>query len=225
MKELDFEKRLITSIMPETNDEFIQNITNCKTKIVEHRLDGLLEPKNFQLKYFDYNYEFLATIRPQNPKAHNFLTENERVQLLKQSIENGAKWVDIEIETRTDLLEDLLQYAKEKHVTTILSYHNYIETPDKEILENLVQSMIKTGADIVKCVTTANDYVDAHRMMDIQIKWSNKVMAFAMGTLGSYSRVISLLHNAPYAYVPLNKKTAPGQLDIDDFKTILSLLA
>lgn len=221
---MDIESRLITSIIPETKDEFLLNVANCKTKVIEHRLDGLKEPKNFQIDYHEYNFDFLVTLRPQNPKAPNYLTENERINFLKQSIDNGAKLIDIEIETEKNLVKDLLQYAKEKQVTTIISYHNYTETPTNQELEDMMQLMTETGADIIKCVTTANDYIDAHRMMDVQIKWSKLVMAFSMGSFGSYSRVISLLHNAPYAFVPLTKKTAPGQLSIVDFKTIFTLI-
>lgn len=222
---MNFEKRLITSIIPETKDELISNLANCKTAIIEHRLDGLKDPNSFQIDYNKYKFEFLVTMRPQNPKANNFLSENDRIQFLKKSIDNGAKLVDIEIETEKNLVDDLLQYAKGKEVTTIISYHNYSETPDNQILEDIIHKMIETGADIVKCVTTANDFIDAHRMIDIQIKWSSKIINFAMGSFGTYSRVISLLHNAPYAYVPLTKKTAPGQLSLEDFKSILTLLS
>lgn len=222
---MNFEQRLITSIIPKNKDEFILNVADCKTKIIEHRLDGLIDPKNFQINYHDYNFDFLVTLRPLNPKASNYLTETERIQFLKHAIDNGAKMVDIEIETSKNLVDELLHYAHEKQITSIISYHNYIETPDKQELEKIVQKMIKTGANIVKCVTTAKDYTDGHKMIDIQIKWSSKVMAFAMGSFGSYSRILSLLHNAPYAYVPLTKKTAPGQLSIDDFKKVFTMLA
>ena len=225
MKGMDFEKKLVTSIIPETKEIFDLDITNCKTNLIEHRLDGLVSPKNFEVNYNNYDFAFLVTLRPQNPKAHNYLTENERIQLLKQSIDNGAKMVDIEVETEKTLVEELIQFAKEKQVTTILSYHNYTETPGKEILEKIVQSMFKTEVDIVKCVTLANDYTDAHRIIDLQIKWSEKIIAFAMGKFGSYSRILSLIHGAPIAYVPLNMKTAPGQLSLENFKTIYKLLS
>ena len=95
---------------------------------------------------------------------------------------------------------------------------------NREDLEVIVVTMQRTEADMLKCACMANSYSDAHIMMDIQLKWSQKIIAFGMGNYGSYSRIISLLYGAPFMYIPLNKKTAPGQLYFEEISTILNYL-
>ncbi len=70
----------------------------------------------------------------------------------------------------------------------------------------------------------AKSYTDAHVMIELQHEWSSNIVAFGMGKYGSFSRIISLLYGAPFMYVPLDKKTAPGQMYIKEVTEVLNLL-
>ena len=70
----------------------------------------------------------------------------------------------------------------------------------------------------------AKSYADAHVMINLQHIWGSNMLAFGMGRYGSFSRVISLLYGAPFMYVPLDNKTAPGQLYIEEIKEIMKFL-
>lgn len=224
LNSLNLENRLMVSIIPENLDQFLKDIKECSTNLVEHRIDGFSDSKNMHVIYSDFTVDFLVTCRPKANEADSHEHEKVRMQILKHAILNGAKFVDIEIETEPNLRQELLAFAKEHGVKTVISFHNYEKTPSPEELEKIIQEMQKSKADIMKCVCMAHSYSDAHIMIDLQHKWSEKIIAFGMGSFGSFSRVLSLLYGAPFMYVPLNKKTAPGQLYIKEVKELLNLL-
>ena len=221
---MNLEKKLITSIIPATVEQFKEEISRCSTKLIEHRIDGFIHPFIAEINYNDYNFDFLVTNRPKHGSEITEESEKERIEILKRAITHGVKFVDIEIETAENFRGELLQFAKERNVTTIISYHNYEKTPSIEELTEIVKKMKSTGADIIKCVCMAQSYADAHVMIDLQHKWGSNILSFGMGSHGSFSRVISLLYGAPFMYVPLDKKTAPGQLYIKELKELLKLL-
>lgn len=210
--------------MPKNLDSFLEDIKECTTDLVEHRIDGFNDPKNMHVSYLDFIFDFLVTCRPKVNESESFEHKKERIQILKNAILNGAKYVDIEFETPENLIKDLHEFAKEYQVKTIISYHNYEKTPSPDELDKIIQKMQESKADIMKCACMTRSYSDANVMIDLQQKWSDKIIAFGMGDYGSFSRVISLLYGAPFMYVPLRDKTGPGQLYIHEIETILNYL-
>ena len=221
---MNLERKLMTSIIPATVEQFKEEVARCSTKLIEHRIDGFLNPTRVEIDYNDYNFDFLATNRPQNGSKITVESEKERIEILKRAITNGVKFVDIEIETAENLRIELFQLAKQYNVITIISYHNYDKTPTIEELTEIVKKMKHTRTDIIKCACMAKSYADAHVMINLQHIWGSNMLAFGMGRYGSFSRVISLLYGAPFMYVPLDNKTAPGQLYIEEIKEIMKFL-
>lgn len=221
---MDLENKLMTSIIPSDLTQFKEKIAKCNTKFIEHRIDGLINPDMTEFQYNDYEFEFLVTNRPKSDSKKTEESEKERIDILKKAITNGAKFVDIEFETSKNLRQDILRFAQRNNVTSIISYHNYEKTPSLEDLTKIAMRMKSTGADIIKCVCMTHSYADAHVMIELQHNWSTNILAFGMGSYGSFSRIISILYGAPFMYVPLDKKTAPGQLHIEEVKAILRYL-
>ncbi len=141
---MNLEYKLMTSIIPHDLKQFKDEVARCSTKLIEHRIDGLDNPSTTEIRYFDYKFEFLVTNRPKNSSQRTEENEIKRIGFLKKAITNGAKFVDIEIETAYNFREELIQFAKKNNVRTIISYHNYERTPPLDELTEIVKKMKRT---------------------------------------------------------------------------------
>lgn len=144
-------------------------------------------------------------------------TDPERLVRLKQAIDLGATFVDIEIESDPDYRTTLTRYAQEKHCQVIISYHNFSETPVFTELQSLVEQALEMQADLVKLITTSihpTDNAKLLRLYETPGIDPKRLIAFGMGTLGSPTRWQCLTKGAPFTYASAvaGAEAAPGQL-------------
>ena len=120
--------------------------------------------------------------------------------------------VDVEI-----LAGDVMKLAKDlcsdKVRLLIGSYHNFESTPADDFLEEMIETGIRNGADVVKIAVTAKEEDDFMRLMLLTMRHKNQgVITIAMGDKGLPSRVFSPLFGSLITYGSINKPSAPGQL-------------
>jgi 3-dehydroquinate dehydratase/shikimate dehydrogenase len=140
-------------------------------------------------------------------------SETERVQILRQAIEAGADYIDIETSTPKELLKSILENKGETQV--ILSYHNFTNTMDD--LEPLYEIMCDLPGDILKIVTYAQDISDNLKMFKLlerAQKEGRKLIGLCMGEHGELSRVLSPLLGGflTFGALETGKESAPGQI-------------
>ena len=142
-------------------------------------------------------------------------TEREdAINALSTAILAGADLVDIETSLPEDSRRWLSSLAMNKFCKTIYSYHNRHHTNPIEDLRTIVRKAFAEGADIVKIVTTAKSAKDAERVLSLYDEFPpERLIAFAMGTAGTPSRLKSVTLGAPLYYVSPRRgfETAPGQ--------------
>src|SRR6185369_14145340 len=91
-------------------------------------------------------------------------------------------------------------------IKRIVSFHGKEEDPDA-----LWQKY--NGEHITKIVLDTNDYSKIASLLKLN---SQKVICFAMGEVGAFSRILSVFKKAPWIYASLSQQpTAPGQFSID----------
>ena len=90
--------------------------------------------KETTAEVFKLHKNLIATCRPEG------VTDAQRMELLKVAIDNGAAWVDIEIESDRAFTNELAAYAKAKGCKVIISYHDYNKTPSVIELNNRITS-------------------------------------------------------------------------------------
>ncbi len=110
-------------------------------------------------------------------------------------------YIDIECDIDLELFLDL----KEKNLTTkfILSYHNFIKTPD---LDSIYQEMKKYSPDIYKIACHANSSLDAIDMLCLASKTKDPFIGISMGPLGHITRILAPIFNTCFSYVPISKE-------------------
>lgn len=155
----------------------------------------------------------IATCRPE------FRDEATRLQLLKSAISAGASYVDVELENEKKYKDELIAWAHNHNCKVIISYHNYVDTPEKSVLKNIVNDCFAQGADIAKVATTAKSKIDSAKILSLYSEYKN-VVALAMGSLGTITRVANLCLGSPFSFASLdeNHATASGQLTVQQMK-------
>jgi 3-dehydroquinate dehydratase type I len=190
-----------------------------KYPMAEVRLDALNTLNSRIIReIFSSHDNLIATLRPCK------IEEKDRINLLIEAVNFGAKYVDIEIETDISLINKIQNAVNKNNCKLIISYHNYKKTPTKEKLTSIVDECKKLNADIVKIATFINKKEDNATILSLYGIYKN-IIAIGMGNSGKITRVASVLCGAPFTFAAENNKlTAPGQLNIETFKTIYSYL-
>jgi len=143
-------------------------------------------------------------------------SEPRRIERLLLAIELGASMIDIELQTKN--IENVVAAVK-KRAACIISYHNFEKTPPLAELKSLLDRQLKAGADACKIVTTATNVRDNWTILDlISQNPAVSLVAFAMGTMGLLSRVLSPLAGGyfTYASIETGKESAPGQITVKE---------
>ena len=196
--------------------------------VIEIRLDGMVDPRLAGcLAALDK--PVLVTNRPQWEGGQWTGSERDRAELLCQALQWGARYVDIELLAAAEIRERILEQAHRVGAQVIVSSHDFQSTPSGEILEQRLEQMIASGADIAKIVVTAQGPRDSLRILALQ----EKAMAagfplsgFAMGAAGAISRLATLYLGGFMTYAALSPEqaTAPGQLSVGQLHAMLDLL-
>lgn len=162
----------------------------------------------------------IATNRPIREMGAFSGSEELRLSMLEKAARCGADWIDIEHDTDADHIARLRQAGSK----VLLSWHSPAGTPSGEELRGKLESMRKTGADALKMVTMAQSGEDSLRVLEL-IPLAKKelgidLVAFCMGPVGSWSRLVSLFLGSPWTYAHLEGQsvTAPGQLSASDLR-------
>lgn len=186
--------------------------------LIELRLDYFKGLSNEKLKAIfkicrkKCNKPIILTARKKSEGGFFDGYENERIELLKNAIEAGAGFVDIEFSSSKNSIKSIIN--NKKNAKVIVSYHNFKETPD-----NLTESYNKIknlNPDLIKIATTANSVIDNFKIFDlikIANKENRKITAFCMGSYGQFSRILSIILGSEITYASLNKgsESASGQ--------------
>lgn len=149
------------------------------------------------------------------------------------AIHSGAAFADLEMEAPAMMSKRLRRETRENGTVFVRSYHDFQGTDSEAALEALAEKCFAIGADIAKIVTTAvadspdqcpgtpgGHKVNASvaRVLSLYDRFEPaKLIAFAMGEEGRFSRIQCLAKGAPYTYAALNEDeaAAPGQMSTE----------
>lgn len=171
------------------------------------------------------NKPWIACNRPQSEGGKWTGEEKQRINELLRAAELGAGIVDIELNTPG--LSSIVPLIK-KRSKCLLSFHDFNKTPPLNELKAIVRKQIAAGADMLKVVTTANDFIDNSIVLELIRQFPRKKLtAFAMGHMGWPSRILSPLLGNGFAYASLaaNMESAPGQIRYIELRKIYNMLA
>jgi 3-dehydroquinate dehydratase I len=150
--------------------------------------------------------------------------ETSRLNELVKAAQLGASFVDVELDS-IDPEETISKISKRAGL--LVSYHDLAGTPSLNTLKKIVDTQLDAGADICKVATTANHIEDNLIVLQLVKEFARiKIISFAMGTQGLLSRVLNPLVGGYFTYASLEKgkESAPGQLTVQELKTIYGMM-
>ncbi len=151
--------------------------------------------------------------------------EAARIKELRDALGLGAAIIDIELATPS--LADFVKQIKGK-AQVLISYHNIKATPPSETLRQIVNRQLAAGADICKVVTTARTFADNLTVLDLVAAFSpkNKIVAFAMGIKGQFSRILCPIAGGAFTYASVGqgKESADGQLTVKNLRQLYRMV-
>ena len=228
------------------NNQIIEMALDKSPDLIEFRFDYINEAKFITHSLLK---ELMATIPPKIPIIFTFrkkqeggqydLSTNERLDVLRHLIEIKPDYIDIEINSESEVLKNLIDLAYANKVKLIFSYHDfeklvtYEETTEilhrfDEMLKNeLFIDLNKINGSIFKIISTAHVFNDNIRVLNICKKLSQqdkKFVCFAMGEVGMFSRILCVEFGSLWTYGSLEERTAPGQITIEKIREVHQLL-
>jgi shikimate dehydrogenase/3-dehydroquinate dehydratase type I len=151
------------------------------------------------------------------------INTEKKLALLKEAIELGADFIDIELAEGQKAINELKSLCAKRGGKTniIVSYHNLKETPALTRLKEIFHQCAKTKPAVVKIVTTAKtveDNLTTLNLISSTRKSSQKIISFCMGDKGGISRAIAPFMGSYLSFATLGKEgqSAPGQYTVSE---------
>ncbi len=151
--------------------------------------------------------------------------EADRVTTLRRLAAFRPMLLDVEYNTMI-ANDDLLDQFTALNCDTLVSWHDFQQTPTAEELHALLNKM-KVYSSNVKIVTMAKSTTDNLKLLklyEVAKRASINLIAFCMGEYGVLSRVLCTFAGAPFTYASLTDAIAPGQLTIKQMRSIYNRL-
>lgn len=185
---------------------------------LSHEVD-LLE---FRLDYFEHlNEEFLEnlrkvrslpvifTLRDPTQESGYRGSEEQRLADIRRYAKLSPDYFDLESHCPPEYVETFTRDFP--NVKVILSYHNFTETPDLDLLYN---EMKRLPASIYKIAVMANNCLDACRILEFTRRADRPVCVMGMGESGEVTRILGKVFGSQFTYASASEKNqiVPGQL-------------
>lgn len=188
--------------------------------------DYLNDVKQLKAQYADKPLIF--TYRTQGQGGQGELLPHDYFELSKAVIEaEMIDIIDIELLLYEDLMEELLQAARHHHIQVLISHHDFEHTPSSKDLKAIYQRMKDLGADYCKVAVMPADGKDVLKLMMIVYETKRdcdkKVVGIAMGEQGKLSRLAAGTFGSDLTYGHIGKEAAPGQLHVQQLKTLMDI--
>jgi 3-dehydroquinate dehydratase/shikimate dehydrogenase len=192
-----------------------------QTRTVELRLDWLRDDREI--------IQFVAWLAAKRPQAALIATCRRleaggryRGAIAKQlihladAIRAGCAWYDLEIETvrrcPPELLDVLLGDARQ-----LTSAHFFRGMPPN--LSRVAAELTRYRPDAIKIAARCDSLADSRKLLDFGEGRRNTV-AVPMGDVALPARFLALRGKRAFVYAPVENATAPGQISLDELKSL-----
>jgi 3-dehydroquinate dehydratase / shikimate dehydrogenase len=213
--------KIAVSIIEENTDDCISVSNNCNTDLIELRIDYIKDINITKLDKILKNIskEIIITCRSKEFGGKYKGSEINRIKLLKHAISKNVKYIDIEIESDINDVNNLIK--NKDNTKIILSHHNFDNTPPINELQKKYDQMNLLNPNLIKIVTFANSINDCFTIFRL-LKDKHNLIGLCMGIKGNITRILAQKFNSYITYASVNKgkESAPGQLSINDLMNI-----
>lgn len=172
----------------------------------------------------------LFTFRTQAEGGEAAISDRDYAALLMQAVQSGLiDAVDIEYFRSRNYTEPVVQLAKEKSVTIVMSSHDFQKTPPYEEIVQRLLGMKEQGADVAKLACMPQCAADVLTLLQatnyVKTQYPDEpLITMSMGQLGVISRISGEVFGSAMTFGAAKKASAPGQLDVATLRQTLQVL-
>ncbi len=169
-----------------------------------------------------YGKPLIGTIRSEKEGGKHHFSEQERLSLFGIIIE----YADIiDVEAKSEILSDVIDMARERGSVLIASFHDFEKTPSYNELSEMVFSVKKKGADIVKIATMPRNSEDIEVMTRLTLQHSkDNIVTICMGESGLITRVFFPVIGSLFTFASVGEAKAPGQVSVVKLRELMEQL-
>ena len=137
-------------------------------------------------------------------------------------------FIDYEAGNDPGHVDRVRETARAHGARLILSYHNFEETPARELLVRRFLDAERLGADVAKVAVMPHDRMDVLALLaataEADARTRIPLISMAMGPLGSVTRMIGGLFGSSLSFAVGEAASAPGQMPIADLVTVYEII-
>jgi len=190
--------------------------------LFELRLDALFA-RSEELKAAIGNLRAPLIITARHPRegGSNQLSAHKRRALLQRFLPHAA-YVDIELRS-AGAFAAILEEARAKSIRTIVSFHDFNETPRRPRLDEIARTARSLGADLLKIATRTDTPAQLTRLLDffLRERLETRIAVMGIGRLGRISRLEFAKCGSVLNYAHLGRPQTDGQLSITQLRRVL----
>ncbi|KXB87224.1 type I 3-dehydroquinate dehydratase [Veillonella sp. DNF00869] len=153
---------------------------------------------------------------------------NENYGNLLQAIvdQNVVDAVDVELFTYTDTIGQIIKEAHHQGIQTVMSYHNFHKTLNRDTLHLYAERMISAGAAVIKFAlmpTTSDDVLSVLQFTKELTERYPQLprITMSMGKLGQMTRTCGHVFGNCLTFGTLGQASAPGQVEVAVLKQLV----
>jgi len=151
-------------------------------------------------------------------------------ELLSALASSGAvDLLDVEHRRPPDVVAAALATARRHGVGVIASEHDFDATPPAEQIVVRLRAMQDLGADVAKIAVMPQTRADVLVLLDATREMTEEhaeipVITMSMGPLGVVSRLAGHLFGSAATFASAGTASAPGQVEVEDLRSVLEVL-
>lgn len=234
--------KICVPIVGTTADEILDEAANIRAldaDLVEWRIDWFEGIEDIDAtvavakqlnKALGAGLPLLCTIRTSAEGGNSSLEIADYCALNKALMKSGAAdLVDVELFLGDEVMRDLVAAAREHGVAIVASSHDFDKTPERGEIVARLTHMQDLGADILKIAVMPQSKRDVIELLAATEEMANDhahqpIVTMSMGGNGSISRIAGEVFGSAITFGCASKASAPGQIDVSNLRTLLSLL-
>lgn len=227
-------------VMGKTKEAIVDEViilAKSQIDIIEWRADAFEEYKNYNAirdvlqSVAPYLQEkiFLYTFRTKAQGGMGVVTAEELEDIHELAAEsNCVDLLDLEyFEEEYPIIK--IRELQEKGVKIVASHHDFVETPEREVMKMLLENMCAGNADIVKLAVMPQTAEDVLRLLSVTNEFYREnpdtpIISMSMGKLGMISRLSGETFGSCVTFAANKECSAPGQLHMDRVSDIVDYL-
>lgn len=176
------------------------------------------------------NTPILMTFRTSKEGGEKAIEPEAYADLNLKAARSGyVDLIDVELFTGDDIVRKIIDGAHEAGVKVIASNHNFTMTPAKSDIIYRLRKMQDMGADIPKIAVMPQNRKDVLTLLEATEEMADNyadrpLITMSMAGTGVISRLCGEVFGSAMTFGAASKASAPGQMNVNDLKTVLTLL-